>query len=49
MLRAEAERTTEVSDKFFELSVGDREIVLKVTEALHKKLQVLIKINGGGG
>ena len=34
--RKEAERTTEISELFFELPVEDREAVLKITEDLHR-------------
>ena len=49
MVKAEAEATTKASDKFFELPLEDRSIVLKVTEALHRKRFGVKKKMGGGG
>lgn len=37
MKRQEAEYTTKVSNLFFELPVEDRNVVLGITEALHRK------------
>ena len=48
MPKEEAEETAAASEKFFELPLEDRSLVLKVTDALHRKRFGSRKKKGGG-